>query len=113
MIVSLALALAVAAQAPADPQSRAAGGGKAWTRGPVVRIETSLGTIRVGLDKEKAPTSVENFVSYVRDRHYDGTIFHRVISTFMIQGGGFDTELKQKPTKPPIKLEAGNGLHNT
>jgi len=108
MTFMLALALSVAVQAPAA----GAPSGRAWTRGPVVVFETSLGRIRVGLDKEKAPISTENFVSYVKSGHYDGTIFHRIISTFMIQGGGFDTELKEKPKRAPIKLEAGNGLHN-
>jgi peptidyl-prolyl cis-trans isomerase A (cyclophilin A) len=103
----LALALAAAVQTPSGPA------GKAWTRGPVVVLDTSLGKIRIGLDKEKAPISTQNFVDYVQAGYYDGTIFHRVIADFMIQGGGYDTELKKKDTRPPIKLEAGKGLHNT
>jgi cyclophilin family peptidyl-prolyl cis-trans isomerase len=79
---------------------------------PVVALETSLGTIKIALDRDKAPVSVENFLQYVRSGHYDGTIFHRVIPNFMIQGGGFDGGMKQKPTKPPIKNEASNGLKN-
>ena len=79
---------------------------------PVVALETSLGTIRIALDRDQAPVTVENFLQYVRSGHYDGTIFHRVIPNFMIQGGGFDAEMKQKPTKPPIKNEARNGLKN-
>jgi len=81
-------------------------------KNPVVQIETSKGNIKVELDKEKAPVTVTNFVAYVNDKFYDGTIFHRVIPTFMIQGGGFDEKMSQKPTKPPIKNEAGNGLQN-
>ena len=79
---------------------------------PVVVLETSLGPIKVALDRDKAPLSVDNFLQYVRSGHYDGTIFHRVIPSFMIQGGGFDAGMKQKATKPPIKNEAGNGLKN-
>jgi len=79
---------------------------------PVVLIKTSKGDIKVELDKEKAPISVENFLSYVNDGSYNGTIFHRVIKNFMIQGGGFTADMKQKPTKDPIKNEAKNGLSN-
>jgi len=77
-----------------------------------VTMETSKGVITLELDKEKAPESVENFVAYAKSGHYDGTIFHRVIPKFMIQGGGFDTDMKQKATNPPIKIEADNGLKN-
>lgn len=79
---------------------------------PVVLIKTSKGDITVELDKEKAPISVENFLSYVNDGFYNETVFHRVIKNFMIQGGGFTTDMKQKPTKDPIKNEAKNGLSN-
>jgi cyclophilin family peptidyl-prolyl cis-trans isomerase len=79
---------------------------------PVVVIETSLGDVTVELDREKAPLSVENFLSYVKDGHYAGTIFHRVIRGFMIQGGGVTADMQRKPTKPPIKNEATNGLKN-
>jgi len=78
----------------------------------VVVLETSLGTIELELDAEKAPISVENFLAYVDAGHYDGTLFHRVIPGFMIQGGGFDTSMKQKATRGPIKNEADNGLTN-
>jgi len=78
-----------------------------------VTMETSKGVITLELDSEKAPVSVENFVKYAKAGHYDGTIFHRVIPGFMIQGGGFDTDMKQKDTNPPIKIEADNGLKNT
>ena len=77
-----------------------------------VIMETSAGTIKLELDANKAPQTVENFVAYARDGHYDGTIFHRVIPGFMIQGGGFDGDMQQKPTKAPIKNEADNGLKN-
>src|SRR4051812_13792497 len=79
---------------------------------PVVVIETSMGNIKVELNEEKAPITVKNFLSYVDDKFYDGTIFHRVMKDFMIQGGGF-TEAKEKENKKaPIKNEAGNGLTN-
>lgn len=77
-----------------------------------VIIETTKGNITLELDSEKAPESVANFVTYARSGHYDNTIFHRVIPGFMIQGGGFDTDMKQKDTNPPIKIEADNGLKN-
>jgi len=77
-----------------------------------VDLRTSAGTVRIELDEAKAPASVANFLDYVRKGHYDGTIFHRVIKGFMIQGGGFDTGMKQKPTAAPIENEANNGLKN-
>ena len=77
-----------------------------------VNMETSAGTIKLELDGDKAPASVENFVAYAKSGHYDGTIFHRVIPGFMIQGGGFDADMKQKTTSAPIKNEADNGLKN-
>jgi peptidyl-prolyl cis-trans isomerase B (cyclophilin B) len=79
---------------------------------PVVIVKTSQGDIKIELDKAKAPVTVDNFLVYVNDKFYDGTVFHRVIPAFMIQGGGFDKDLKQKATKAPIKNEAGNGLKN-
>ncbi|AOW12941.1 peptidylprolyl isomerase [Hydrogenophaga crassostreae] len=79
---------------------------------PRVRLTTSMGDIVLELDATKAPKSVENFVQYVQDKHYDGTVFHRVINNFMIQGGGFDADMKQKATRGPIPLEASNGLKN-
>jgi len=75
-------------------------------------METSKGTIELELDPVKAPLSVANFVSYVKKGHYDGTIFHRCIPGFMIQGGGFTADMQQKPTDAPIKNEAQNGLKN-
>jgi len=79
---------------------------------PVVVMKTSLGDVKIELDKAKAPVTVDNFLVYVNDKFYDGTIFHRVIPAFMIQGGGFDKDMNQKKTKAPIKNEAGNGLKN-
>ena len=77
-----------------------------------VTMETNKGVITLELDRSKAPVSVENFITYAKSGHYDGTIFHRVIPGFMIQGGGFDTSMQQKDTNPPIKNEAANGLKN-
>jgi len=88
----------------------ACAGGK---KNPVVVMETSLGTVKMELFEKEAPISVKNFLDYADSGFYNGTIFHRVISGFMIQGGGFTTEFKQKPTKSPIKNEAANGLKNT
>ncbi len=79
---------------------------------PRVKLATSLGDIVVELNPAKAPKTVENFLKYVADKHYDGTIFHRVIDGFMIQGGGFTADMVQKPMRPPIPLEATNGLKN-
>jgi cyclophilin family peptidyl-prolyl cis-trans isomerase len=80
--------------------------------GPVVVLDTNLGKIRIGLHKDKAPITVDNFLKYVRGGHYDGTIFHRVIPGFMIQGGGMEPDMTERPTRPPIKNEASNGLRN-
>jgi peptidyl-prolyl cis-trans isomerase A (cyclophilin A) len=86
----------------------------AYAAAPVkVQVSTSLGDITLELDADKAPLSVKNFVAYANAGHYNGTVFHRVIETFMIQGGGFTPEMTQKPVKPPIKLESSNGLKNT
>ena len=79
---------------------------------PKVKLATSMGDIVVQLDAAKAPKTVENFLAYVNSKHYDGTVFHRVIDGFMIQGGGFTADMQQKPTKAPIPLEASNGLKN-
>jgi peptidyl-prolyl cis-trans isomerase A (cyclophilin A) len=81
-------------------------------KNPVVVIETSAGTIKVELLADKAPVTVKNFLGYVDDKFYDGTIFHRVIPNFMIQGGGFEPGMREKPTKAPIVNEASNGLAN-
>ena len=101
---ALAAALLVAPHAHAKK--------KAKKKGPVVSIKTSMGTITARLNAKKAPLSVENFLKYANDGFYDGTIFHRVIKGFMIQGGGMTPDMKKKKTRSPIKLEAGNGLSN-
>jgi peptidyl-prolyl cis-trans isomerase B (cyclophilin B) len=77
-----------------------------------VEMETSAGTMRIELDEENAPLSTGNFIDYVRKGHYDGTVFHRVIKGFMLQGGGFDAQMGQKPTAAAIQNEANNGLKN-
>ncbi|OZI32996.1 cyclophilin [Bordetella genomosp. 1] len=79
---------------------------------PRVKLHTNQGDLVITLDAEKAPKTVENFLGYVKDGFYNGTVFHRVIDGFMIQGGGFEAGLKQKPTKSPIENEANNGLKN-
>ena len=79
---------------------------------PVVVIETSLGNITAELDRANAPLSVENFLEYAESGHYGGTVFHRVIEGFMIQGGGFTADMQRKPTRTPVKNEARNGLAN-
>ena len=79
---------------------------------PQVQFDTSKGVIVLELDAAAAPKTVENFLAYVESGHYDGTIFHRVIPKFMIQGGGFDADMQQKPTQEPIANEANNGLKN-
>ncbi|WP_224981517.1 peptidylprolyl isomerase [Geomonas agri] len=81
-------------------------------KNPVVVMETSMGTVKIELFKDKAPISVRNFLSYVKDAYYDGTIFHRVIKNFMVQGGGLDENMQPKKTKFAIKNEATNGLKN-
>jgi cyclophilin family peptidyl-prolyl cis-trans isomerase len=98
LIASLAIALApTAVLADAAPQ---------------VKFQTSAGDFVVELNPEKAPKTVDNFLQYVKAKHYDGTIFHRVINNFMVQGGGYTTSMSEKPTRPPIALEAQNGLKN-
>ena len=89
----------------------------AWADDPIenpkVLMETTDGEITIELFADKSPVTVENFLRYVEDGHYDGTVFHRVISNFMIQGGGFTVELEEKPTRGPIVNESVNKLHNT
>ncbi|MBM3373765.1 MAG: peptidyl-prolyl cis-trans isomerase [Betaproteobacteria bacterium] len=78
----------------------------------MIRLHTNFGLIEIELDAEKAPETAANFTQYVQDGHYDNTVFHRVIDGFMIQGGGFEPGMKQKPTRPPVQNEANNGLRN-
>ncbi|MES2563198.1 MAG: peptidylprolyl isomerase [Pseudomonadota bacterium] len=79
---------------------------------PQVEVRTSMGAFVLELYPENAPNTVQSFLQYVKDGHYNGTLFHRVIPGFMIQGGGFNKDFTEKPTRPPIKNEAGNGLRN-
>jgi len=108
LVVASSFPLAVAAQAPVSKCAAALA-----AKGPVkVKLATTSGAIVLQLDKEKAPISTENFVKYVDSGHYNGTVFHRVIDSFMIQGGGFTKDYQEKPTQPPIKNESTNGLKN-
>jgi cyclophilin family peptidyl-prolyl cis-trans isomerase len=109
MIAAVVPLILVLAQIPPVPAPQA----KPTPSGPVVVLDTSLGTIKIALYKEQAPLSVDSFLRYVRARHYDGTIFHRVIPGFMVQGGGFTPDMKEKATRPPVKNEARNGLRNS
>ncbi len=83
-----------------------------WAQAQTVKIATSMGDIVVQLDAAKAPKTVDNFLQYAKSGHYNGTVFHRVIDGFMIQGGGMTPDLKEKPTRAPIPLESRNGLSN-
>jgi peptidyl-prolyl cis-trans isomerase A (cyclophilin A) len=107
MILALVPIVLMLAQAPADvPAPEATPTPKPLPNGPVVMIDTSMGRIKIGLHKDKAPISVDNFIKYLRSGHYDGTIFHRVIPGFMAQGGGFLPDMTERPTRPPIRNEA-------
>lgn len=86
--------------------------GNSMTTAPRVKLQTSQGDMVIELNAEKAPKTVDNFLTYVKEGFYDGTVFHRVINNFMIQGGGFDADMKQKPTHAPVDNEADNGLKN-
>ena len=101
MIPLLPLLLAAAQAASPVPDAR-----------PKVAMVTSMGTIRIALEQDKAPVSTKSFLDYVRSGHYDGTIFHRVIPGFMAQGGGFYAQMRQKAVRAPIKNESDNGLSN-
>jgi cyclophilin family peptidyl-prolyl cis-trans isomerase len=107
--LAFALAAPLAHAADAAPTSSCTPKGNEPMK---VKLTTSMGPIVIQLDKDKAPISTENFVKYVESGHYNGTVFHRVINGFMIQGGGFTPDMRQKPTQPPIKNEASNGLKN-
>jgi cyclophilin family peptidyl-prolyl cis-trans isomerase len=110
MSLVAAVLLLVHVQAPPAPAPEATS--RPAPNGPVVLLETSFGKIRIGLHQDKAPLTVKNFLTYVRGGHYDGTIWHRVIPGFMIQGGGFEEDMTERPTRPPVKNEAKNGLSN-
>lgn len=115
-LVMLTGASLVSAQAsktaPAAAPAAAVAPAAASTTAPRVVLKTNMGNITIELNPAKAPKSVENFLQYVNDKHYDGTVFHRVIPTFMIQGGGFTQDLTMKSTRAPIQNEADNGLSN-
>ncbi len=104
ILLSLCLLLPLLAAAQTPEEST--------TENPTVILHTNYGAITLELFEDQAPQSVANFIQYARDGHYDGTLFHRVITNFMIQGGGFDTDFQQKPTREPIENEADNGLAN-
>ena len=99
-IIAAALALLVCCHAGAA------------TANPQVELKTSMGTVVIELYPDQAPLTVDNFLQYVKDRHYDGTLFHRVIPGFMIQGGGFGPNFREKPAREPVRNEAANGLRN-
>jgi cyclophilin family peptidyl-prolyl cis-trans isomerase len=109
ILITTALMLVASHSFAAEPTKK---GEKKMSANPHVVIETSMGQIELELFADKAPISTKNFLEYVEKGHYNGTIFHRVIDNFMIQGGGFNKEMVQKPTAPPIKNEATNGLTN-
>jgi peptidyl-prolyl cis-trans isomerase A (cyclophilin A) len=111
-LISAACALLATSTLLAQPLAPAPTAPTPAVEAPVVRLETSLGNITVRLDPERAPISVANFLSYVDSGFYSGTIFHRVISNFMIQGGGFTPEMTQKEPQRSIPLEVGKGLSN-
>lgn len=100
LLLSLLLTGQAAPLQPIDPSN------------PVIVLETSLGNIVIELRQDRSPVSVQNFLAYAKSGHYDGTIFHRVLKGFMVQGGGFTPDLESKPTRPPIRNEAANGLRN-
>jgi cyclophilin family peptidyl-prolyl cis-trans isomerase len=116
MMFVLSLVIATALQAPATPaeaaQAPAAAAPRAAPGNPVVVVATTLGDFTVELYRDRAPVSVENFLQYVTDGFYSGTIFHRVVPNFVIQGGGLTSRMQEKPTRPPIQNEATNGLRN-
>ena len=97
---------------PAHAASSTTTQGSVMSTNPKVKLQTNKGDIIIELNAEAAPKTVENFIGYVQDGFYDGTIFHRVINNFMIQGGGFEAGMKQKATKSPVENEANNGLKN-
>ena len=112
LVLVLSLVLSQPPQAPQTTQTPHAPQSPAATANPTVTIDTSLGTIAVELFAEQAPDSVDNFLQYVRDGFYEGTIFLRVVAGYVIQGGGFTPELVEKDTRPPVRNEATNGLSN-
>ena len=105
LVIALCFGLCLAGTAGAAEEAKKG-------NNPVVVMETSLGTVKMELFQKEAPISVKNFLDYTKNKFYDGTVFHRVIANFMIQGGGFTPDMTPKPANAPIKNEAGNGLKN-
>ena len=103
---AIVLLLSVLLQAQANPAT------PANPANPIVVLETTMGDIVIELRQDRAPASVQNFLAYAKSGHYDGTIFHRVLRGFMIQAGGYTPDLEAKPTRPPVRNEAANGLRN-
>ncbi len=112
LLVALAGFVLQAGMAPADEMEPTAQPNTPAEANPMVTLKTTHGDISIELYADKAPETVANFLKYVDDGHYNGTIFHRVIDGFMIQGGGFTPDMQQKPTRAPVKNEAANGLKN-
>src|SRR5690625_3736459 len=113
MRILLALLILIACPLSAQEAGTAEGATEnETTENTTLILHTTLGSITIELFEDKAPKSSANFLEYARAGHYDGTLFHRVIDSFMIQGGGFDTDFNQKPTSDPIENEADNGLEN-
>jgi peptidyl-prolyl cis-trans isomerase B (cyclophilin B) len=112
LVLVLALALGATGAAAGPGVSPAAKKAMHDATNPVVLVTTTLGDITIELYKKEAPKTVDNFLAYTKSKHYDGTIFHRVIANFMIQGGGFDKDMKEKATMPPIVNEASSGVSN-
>jgi cyclophilin family peptidyl-prolyl cis-trans isomerase len=112
MMLSIPMLILALATAGAAPAAAPGGAAQPAVNHPHVTLETSMGNIVLELYPDKAPKSVANFLAYVKAHQYDGTIFHRVIPGFMIQGGGFTPDMQEKPTKAPIKNESNNGLSN-
>jgi peptidyl-prolyl cis-trans isomerase B (cyclophilin B) len=111
-LVGLIPLVSLSAQAASPSNSTQKQGVTSMSTAPRVKMSTNQGDFIISLNAEKAPKTVANFLAYVKDGFFDGTIFHRVIDGFMIQGGGFEPGLKQKPTKAPVENEANNGLKN-
>jgi peptidyl-prolyl cis-trans isomerase B (cyclophilin B) len=111
-LVGMIPLVSLSAQAASPSNSTQKQGVTSMSTAPRVKMSTNQGDFIISLNAEKAPKTVANFLAYVKDGFFDGTIFHRVIDGFMIQGGGFEPGLKQKPTKAPVENEANNGLKN-
>jgi peptidyl-prolyl cis-trans isomerase A (cyclophilin A) len=112
LLATLGATTAAAQDAPATTTAAEPAPAATAAPAPRVALRTTMGDIVIELMPDKAPLSVENFLQYVKDKHYDGTVFHRVIDGFMVQGGGFTADLKQKPVRGAIKNEANNGVSN-